>query len=263
MFRVIWAASAIFLILLAATVPAHAQITLRFTPSDTTIVPGGGGRLSIMLDDAIDVRTVNVVVTYDTTIVRSLGGGKGLLYTNSGLSAFTGFEEDTLGQWNGYAVILAAGQGVTGPGELYWWDFETLIEGVSPIISLASDLSNFDRIWYPDVSLAPTTIIVGDPSSAADDLPGFRSDLRLRPNPFNPRTEIVCDLERAGWLELAIYDVRGRQVLVLHDGSAAAGRFTSSWDGLDSRGLAQPGGVYIFRMSTSAGATVTKGVLLK
>jgi hypothetical protein len=263
MLRVVLIVAAVSLFLLAGIVPAYAQITLRFSPPDTTIMPASVGRLSVMLDDAIDIRSINIVVTYDTTIVKSIAGEVGALYTDSGFFTFQGFEEDTLGEWNGYAVLMGSGLAIYGPGELFWWDFETLAEGVTPVISLAADISDINGDWYADVSLDSTTIIVGDPLSGVHDVPDLRGDLRLYPNPFNPRTEIFFDLDRSGWVELAVYDVRGHQVMVLHDGTAQAGQFKSSWNGLDSSGLAQPGGVYLFRMSTPAGRSVTKGVLLK
>ncbi len=263
MLRVVLMVAAVSLILLAGIAPSHAQITLRFSPPDTTIEPASVGRLSIMVDDVIDIRTVNVVVTYDTTIVKSIAGEAGALYTDSGLLTFQGFEEDTLGQWNGYAVLMGSDLAIYGPGELYWWDFETLAEGVTPVVALSAYISDINGDWYPDVSLDSTTIIVDDPLSGVHDVPGLRGDLRLHPNPFNPRTEIFFDLAQPGWIELTVYDVRGRQVVVLHEGTAPAGLFKCSWGGLDSSGLAQPGGVYLFRMSTPAGRSITKGVLLK
>lgn len=262
MIRVVLMVAAVSLILLTGIAPSHAQITLRFSPPDTTIAPASACRLSVMLDDTLDIRTVNLVVTYDTTIVKTIAGEAGALFTDSGIHTFQGFEEDTLGQWNGYAVLMLAGLATYGPGELFWWDFETLVEGVTPIISLGADISDINGDWYADVSLDSTTIIVDD-LSAVNDVPGLRGDLRLFPNPFNPRTEIFFDLAQSGWVELAVYDVRGRQVVVLHDGTAPAGQFKSSWNGLDASGLAQPGGVYLFRMSTPTGRSVTKGVLLK
>ena len=243
--------------------PVLAQVHLSFTPADTTVALGQPGRLSIMVDESFEYRTIDVTVTYDTTIVRSLGGTAGALYTDSGIFTFKGFEEDTLGTWHGYAVLMGAGLFIKGPGELYYWDFEGLAEGTTPITSVKVFVSTTDGSWFEDVSLPATTIIVGDPLSNEDDVPSFRSDLRIWPNPFNPRTEIVCDLDRAGWVELAVYDVRGRQVVVLYEGSAPAGPFTSSWNGLDSRGISQPGGVYLFGLATSAGRLITKGVLLK
>jgi hypothetical protein len=242
---------------------ANAQITLRFSPPDTTVAPGGGSRLSIMIDDEVDIRTIDVRVAFDTTIVRSLGGGDGALFTDSGFQLFSGFEQSAPGEWYGYTIIIGAGDFVMGPGELYYWDFEAVGEGVSPVTDVQSFMAANNGSWYDDVTITATTITVADSVSAVGDVPGIRSDLRLYPNPFNPRTEIFFDLAQSGWVELTVFDVRGRQVTVLHDGTAPAGEFKSSWNGLDASGLAQPGGVYLFRMSTPAGRSVTKGVLLK
>jgi hypothetical protein len=242
---------------------ANAQITLRFSPQDTTIAPGNTGRLSIMLDEAINVRTIDLRVSFDPTIVGSLGGAGGALYTDSGFQLFQGFEESAPGEWYGYTVIIGADDYIVGPGELYYWDFEALVEGTSPVTDVQTYMSAGDGTWYEDVVISPTTIIVGDPLSAVEDLPSYDQGLRLWPNPFNPRTEIFVELDQAGWVELGVYDLSGRQVVVLHQGLAPAGTFTRTWDGFDSRGLAQPGGVYLFRLATPAGPSGIKGVLLK
>lgn len=242
---------------------SQAQITLRFSPQDTTIAPGNVGRLSVMLDDAVDVRTIDLRVSFDPTIVGSLGGGPGTLYTDSGFMLFDGFEDSGPGEWYGYSVIIGAGDFIVGPGELFYWEFETLVDGVSPMVDVETYLSAPGSIWYDPVTISPTTIIVGDPSSAVGDVPSREQGLRLWPNPFNPRTEFFVELDQAGWVELGVYDIRGRQVVVLHQGMAPAGPFTRTWDGLDSRGLAQPGGVYLFKLATPAGSAGIKGVLLK
>ena len=242
---------------------AYAQITLRFSPQDTTVAPGGGGRLSIMLDDALPLRTIDLRVAFDATVLRSLGGTGGALFTDSGFQLFQGFEDSAPGEWYGYTTVIGGDDVVIGPGELYYWDFEAVAVGVSPVTDVQTFMSVGDGTWYDEVLISATTITVADSVSAVGDVPGLRSDLRLYPNPFNPRTEIFFDLAQSGWVELAVYDVRGRQVVVLHDGTAPAGEFKSSWNGLDASGLAQPGGVYLFRMSTPAGRSVTKGVLLK
>ena len=251
------------LLLLAVGGPAHAQITLRFSPADTTISPATSGRLTVMLDDAIDVRTIDLRVSFDPAIVSSVVGGGGALFTDSGYQLFQGFENSAPGEWYGYSVIIGAGLSVLGPGELFYWDFEAVAEGVSAVTSVNTYLAAEDGTWYPGVTLSQTTITVGDPTSSVGDLPALKQGLRLHPNPFNPRTEIFFDLPQPGYVELAVYDLRGREVVVLHQGLTPAGPFTSSWDGLDSRGLAQPGGVYLFRLATPAGQTGTKGVLLK
>ncbi len=250
-------------VLVLAVGTASAEVILRYAPADTMVALGTITRLSIMCDEVLDVRTIEVFVQFDPEITGSVSGGAGTLFTDSGFNLFKGFELTEPDEWHGYCVILGSGDYITGPGELFYWDFEGLDEGVSSIITASVALAGPDATVLPDVTLPPTTITVGDSLSAVDDVPALRSDLRLRPNPFNPRTEIVCDLDRAGWMELGVYDIRGRQVVVLHEGIASAGPFTSSWNGLDSSGLAQPGGVYLFRMSTSTGRSVAKGVLLK
>ena len=263
MLRVVLVMAAVSLVLLAGIVPAYAQVTLRFSPPDTTIAPDGSGRLSIMLDDAITVRTIDVRVAFDETVVRSMGGTGGALFTDSGFQLFQGFENSAPGEWYGYTIVLGSEDVVVGPGELYYWDFEAVDLGVTPVTDVQTFLAVGDGTWYEDVTITATTVTVADPLSAVGDMPSLRSEIRLWPNPFNPRTEIGFDLDRAGWVALTVYDVRGRQVTILHDGAAPAGPFSCSWDGLDAHGLAQPGGVYLFSLVTSAGRLATRGVLLK
>lgn len=263
MLRMILAMAAISLVLLAGIAPAHAQVTLRFSPADTTIAPGGSGRLSIMLDDTLTVRTIDVRVAFDPAIVRSMGGTGGALFTDSGFQLFQGFEDSAPGEWYGYTIVIGSEDVVVGPGELYYWNFEAVNIGVTPVTDVQTYLAVGDGTWYEDVTITATSIIVGDPVSVVPDLPEPAGRIRLWPNPFNPRTELGFDLDRAGWVELAVYDVRGRQVAVLFDGTAPVGPFSSSWDGQNADGLAQPGGVYLFSLVTSAGRSTTRGVLLK
>jgi len=69
------------------------------------------------------------------------------------------------------------------------------------------------------------------------------------PNPFNPRTTIGYGLRVAGVPSLTVYDLRGRMVRELLDGSLQpAGRHTSTWDGRDADGRSVPTGVYLVRL---------------
>lgn len=260
--RVLWVI--VVLVSLSIWEPeAQAQVALRLTPQDTTVAPGSTGRLSVMLDEALDVRTIDIRVSFDPAVVRSLGGSGGSLYTDSGFQLFQGFEESAPGEWYGYTVIIGAGDYIVGPGELYVWEFEALTEGVSPVTDVQTYMSAPGNVWYPEVTIGPTTIIVGDPLSAVTDLPPVPNDLRIWPNPFNPRAHVGFDLQIDTLARLAVYDPAGRRVAVLFEGLAAAGPSTFEWDGRDDRGRMQPGGVYLFRLTTSLGTTGTRGVLLK
>jgi hypothetical protein len=82
------------------------------------------------------------------------------------------------------------------------------------------------------------------------------------PNPFNPSTTIRFDLPRAGTVDLAVHDLRGRLVRTLaSDLALDAGRHGLVWDGRDTRGATVASGVYlvVFR---SGGQTVTRQMTL-
>ena len=145
---------------------ASAAVNLRFTPMDTTVSPGATSRLSIFVDDLdANVRTIDVYVTYDETIVTSLGGGAGALYSDSGFFVFQGMENDVPGQWHGYAVVMGSLDFLEGPGELFYWDYEGQAQGTSPVIAAEVYVAAGDGTYYPDVILDETTINVFDPLS--------------------------------------------------------------------------------------------------
>jgi hypothetical protein len=64
------------------------------------------------------------------------------------------------------------------------------------------------------------------------------------PNPFNPKTVVSCQLPVASKVRLAVYDLLGREVVVLIDAQKAPGKYQVEFDGgkLSS-------GVYIYRLT--------------
>ena len=79
------------------------------------------------------------------------------------------------------------------------------------------------------------------------------------PNPFNPTTTITFRLDRnQQHVRLAVYDVLGRPVQVLHEGPVSAGTFRATFDASD---LAS--GLYLYRLETEAGRTTRKMTLIK
>ncbi len=86
----------------------------------------------------------------------------------------------------------------------------------------------------------------------------------VSPNPFNPRTTIGFSLGRAGRVELAVYDVRGRLVRRLLDERLEAGAHPGAaiWDGRDGQGREAPSGAYVLRLTDGAGAAVSRKVTL-
>jgi len=255
------------LMLTAATGPAQAQIELRYSPPDTTIEPGATTILSVMLDDSVFIRTFELRVTYDPTLISTVDASPGALFSESGFFVWETFDESVPGEWHAAAIIMGATDSLSGPGELFAWQVEGLIEGTSPITTLQAQLYAPNATIIPDVNLDSTTLRVSYAPSAVGDLPVYQSGLTLYPNPFNPRTRVGFDLPSGGHVRLAVFDARGRRVAVLHEGVAGAGPLYFDWDGQDDKGAPQPGGVYLFRLEARTGGIThtasTKGILLK
>ncbi len=97
-----------------------------------------------------------------------------------------------------------------------------------------------------------------------EDLPLAFALSPAYPNPFNPRTEIAFDLPEPTAVDLAIYDVNGRQVATLLDARPHdAGRHRVSWTGRDSNGRRLASGVYLLRLRAGRHSAESKLVLLK
>jgi hypothetical protein len=78
-----------------------------------------------------------------------------------------------------------------------------------------------------------------------------------RPNPFRERAELLLSLPRAQRVDLAIYDVMGRQVRTIVDGKRlAAGEHRLAWDGRRNDGAAAGAGVYFVRFRSEDAAAV-------
>ena len=82
------------------------------------------------------------------------------------------------------------------------------------------------------------------------------------PNPFHGETEIRLSLDQACHVELAVFDVRGRRVTTLLEGTQATGARTVRWDATDSHGFSLPSGVYFYRL-TAGDLVETKKLILE
>ena len=249
--------------MLVSITSASSAVELRFTPPDTVVSLGDSASLAIVLDDALDIRTVEAFVQYDTTVVRSISGEPGLLFQESGVTVLDDFEEEIPGEWHGYAIVMGAYDYVTGPGELYIWNYETVGVGVAPVIVVDVLLYAPNGSEIPDVTLAPTTIAV-IPTSVSGDAP--EADLHLAqnyPNPFNPATKISFDLPHSGQVLLIVNNVRGELITILVDGFMASGHHEITWDGQDDQGQEMPSGVYFYRIEAGENTTTGKMTLVR
>ena len=83
--------------------------------------------------------------------------------------------------------------------------------------------------------------------------------LQNRPNPFTSgAVTIGFSLARPATARLLVFDVQGRMIRRLVDGSRSAGWQTVLWDGRDDRGTLQPSGIYFYRLDSEGLSEVRK-----
>ena len=171
-----------------------------------------------------------------------------------------------------YAVTVAGGQGATvalttdealygtglvgddGTAEL------TLTRSLADVDALRLTVSGFNMVPYlATVSVVPDDGSAGDDEGDDDEgvspsngraTPEAVTLLGNYPNPFNPTTHIAFELGEPTSVRLVVYDIRGRQIKTLIDGSLPAGRQEILWNGCDHTGRAQASGVYLYVLQT-------------
>ena len=81
---------------------------------------------------------------------------------------------------------------------------------------------------------------------------------KLYPNPFNPSTEVSFSLPMDGHVQLAAFDVRGKEVDVIFEGAQSVGQHSYTWNASHI-----PSGVYYIRLQAGDMVTSQKALLIK
>lgn len=104
------------------------------------------------------------------------------------------------------------------------------------------------------------TLIVerGESTDIDSPVPGAFRLAQNFPNPFNPTTVITFSLPTSHHARLTVYDLLGREVAVLVDGTMTAGTHRIAFDASNLSS-----GVYLYRLQTAEGVLTRKMVLLK
>ncbi len=86
------------------------------------------------------------------------------------------------------------------------------------------------------------------------------------PNPFNPVTRFRIDVPATKEAQVArveVYDLLGRLVKTIYNGTLAPGSYTMQWNGLNEQGGKAPSGIYIYRYQSQNFQSVKRMLLLK
>lgn len=98
-------------------------------------------------------------------------------------------------------------------------------------------------------------------------LTGAPQDFKLLqnyPNPFHANTaatQIHFDLPENSLVKIVVYNVSGQIIQILLNGQKNAGRYSATWDGKTSGGVAAPSGIYLVRME-AGGFRATQKIIL-
>ena len=80
----------------------------------------------------------------------------------------------------------------------------------------------------------------------------------LQPNPFNPVTQIEYDVYKSGVMQLAVYNLLGQKVSVLHNGFVNQGSHMYTWDASNLSS-----GVYYVSLVMDGHSETMKAMLVK
>ncbi len=123
------------------------------------------------------------------------------------------------------------------------------------------------NLWYvgsPPASdqeavISAFTFVPAGGGTSSNDPAGVYSPIALsqnHPNPFRDLTSIRFQLDEPGNVRLEVFDIRGRKVATLAEGTRQSGEYSLEWDAC---GLAS--GIYLCRLS-SGSTTVSRKLLL-
>ncbi|HWN82357.1 MAG TPA: FG-GAP-like repeat-containing protein, partial [Candidatus Udaeobacter sp.] len=159
---------------------------------------------------------------------------------------------------DGSTISMGLLAGGFNPGALYHWR-----------LRVATDSPYFPHsrwMWAPDNAASEADLRMNTATTGveATDAPPAAAWLQAGiPNPFTVSTEIAYALPQAAHLELGVYDVSGRKVAILAQGSAPAGRHVVRWDGRSAAGRPLPAGIYLVRLDFPGHQEAMKVVLAR
>jgi hypothetical protein len=121
------------------------------------------------------------------------------------------------------------------PGEIYYYRLES--------VSLAGARAFFDEVAWGMAATPPTDYVL----------------LQNYPNPFNGTTIIEYIVPRSSRVWLTVYDILGRSVRVLVDGSVHnPSSYRAVWDGRNDAGLPVATGIYFYQLRGEGGFNKTR-----
>jgi len=107
------------------------------------------------------------------------------------------------------------------------------------------------------------TATIDDGNSVGDEPVAMLALGRGAPNPFADVTTLRFSMPQPAHARVDVFDIAGRLVADIHDGSMPAGVHEIVWDGRDSHGRAVASGIYFCRAEVGEWSQIQRMVLLR
>ena len=83
------------------------------------------------------------------------------------------------------------------------------------------------------------------------------------PNPFNPLTNIQYQMPKESYVNINIYDLKGKKIRNLLNNNQPGGYYSIVWDAKNDVGKPVSAGMYLYELKVSDYRQIKKMILLK
>ncbi len=126
---------------------------------------------------------------------------------------------------------------------------------------------NGTRTEYPPISIKTTPDANDNIDQLSNTIPKKYRLYQNYPNPFNPETKIEFDVPKTQndneSINITIYDLMGKQIKTLFDGTLNAGHYSLKWEGTDDQGHKLNSGMYFLIFKSNNYTNTIKMILLR
>jgi hypothetical protein len=173
-------------------------------------------------------------------------------------------------EFTGQNMIFLAGSSLDSLTYLadftFRMDIDTSFIGDTLSIMFANAVfSDSLGIFLFDYQMSVSEVVIDDVTSIEKEelIPKKTFISFAYPNPFNASVAIRYSLPTESDVNLAIYDIRGREVKTIYKEGDSPGENYVLWDGTDNSGDKVSSGVYLYRLTAGEYEATSRMTLLK
>lgn len=236
------------------TSPGTSRILENNTILNNSAVTGTGGVLC--LSSTIIVRN-NIIRSNSSSQIQLSGGSVTATYNNiqGGFTGAGNISDEPLFADSNYILQNSSPCIDKGDSSIQYNDVADPNNATLAKYPSRGGLRNDMGAYGGQLAKLLTDQLIGIPIIGTENPENF-SLYQNYPNPFNPNTSITFDIPKSEFIQLAVYDILGREAAVLVNEFKQAGRYTISFNAAELSS-----GIYFYTLR-SGDITVTKKMIL-